>query len=77
MGGACLSEGGGGEACAGFLRGKTEGKSPPGRSWCRWEDIIKVDLQEVGCGGMDWIELAHDRHNWQVLVNWVMDLRVP
>jgi len=43
----------------------------------RWEDNIKAYLQEVGCGGMDWIELAQDRDRWQVLVNAVMDLRVP
>ena len=41
--------------------GKPEGKRPLGRPRCRWEDNIKMDLQEVGCGGMDWIELAQDR----------------
>jgi hypothetical protein len=40
----------------------------------RWEDNIKMDLQEVGCGGMDWIELAQDRDRWQALVNVVMNL---
>ena len=40
---------------------KPEGKRPLGRSRCRWEDNIKMDLQEGGCGGMDWIELAEDR----------------
>jgi len=43
----------------------------------RWEDDIKVELQEVGCGGMDWIELAQDRDRWRALVTAVMNLRVP
>jgi hypothetical protein len=43
----------------------------------RWEDIIKMALQEVGCGGMDWIELGQDRARWRELVNVVVDLRVP
>jgi len=59
------------------LVGKREGKRPLGRPRCRWEDNIKIDLQEVGCGGMDWIELAHNRYRWQALVNAVMNLRVP
>jgi len=58
------------------LVGKRKGKRPIGRSRCRWEDNIKVDLQEVGCGGMDWIELAQDRDRWQALVNAVMNLGV-
>ena len=44
---------------------------------CRWEDNIKIDLQEVGCEGMDWIELAHDRDKWRALVNAVLNLLVP
>jgi hypothetical protein len=44
---------------------------------CRWEDNIKMELQEVGSGGMDWIVLAQDRDRWQALVNAVMNLRVP
>jgi hypothetical protein len=59
------------------LVGKPEGKRPLGRPMHRWENNIKVDLQEVGCGSMDWIELAKDRDRWQVLVNAVMNLQVP
>jgi len=59
------------------LVGKPEGKRPLGRPRRRWEDGIKVDLQEVGCGGMDWIEMAQDRNRWRTLVNAVMSLRVP
>ena len=44
---------------------------------CRWEDIIKMDLQEVWCRGMDWIELAEDSDRWWALVNAVMNFRVP
>ena len=57
--------------------GKPEGKRPLGRSRHRWEGNIKMDLQEVGCAGIDWIELAQDRDSWQALVNAVMNLRVP
>jgi hypothetical protein len=57
--------------------GKPEGKIPLGRPKRRWEDNIKMDLQEVGCKGMDWIELARDRNRWRALVNAVMNLRVP
>ena len=59
------------------LVGKPEGKRPLGRPRLRWEDNIKMGLQEVGCGGMDWIELAQDRDRWRALVNAVMNLRVP
>ena len=58
------------------LMGRPEGKRPLGRPCCRWEDNIKMYLQEVGCGGMDWIELAQDRGRWWALVNVVMKFRV-
>jgi len=57
--------------------GKPEGEKPLGRSRRRWEDNIKMDLEEVGCGGMDWVELAQDRDRWRALVNSVMNLRFP
>ena len=57
--------------------GKPEGRRQLGRPRRRWEDNIKIDLQEVGCGVMDWIELAQDRNRWRTLVNVVMNLRIP
>jgi hypothetical protein len=60
-----------------ILVGKPEGKSPLGRPRLRWEDNIQMDLHEVGCGGMGWIELAQSRDRWWALVNGVMNLRVP
>ena len=54
-----------------------EGKRPFGRPRYRWEDNIKMDLQELGCGDMDWFKLAQDRDRWWVLVNVVMNLQVP
>ena len=59
------------------LVGRPEGKTPLGRPRRRWEDNIKMALQEVGCGGMDWIDLAQDRDRWRALVSVVMNLRVP
>jgi hypothetical protein len=58
------------------LVGKPKGKRPLGRPRHRWEDNIKI-IQEVGCGGMDWIQLAQDRDRWWALINAVIDLRVP
>jgi hypothetical protein len=66
-----------GGAYTGFLVEKSEGKRPLGSPRHRWEDNIKLDLQEVGCEGMDWIELAQDRERRWALVNAVMSLRVP
>jgi len=57
--------------------GKPEGKKPLWRPRRRWEDNIKMNLQEVGCGDRDWIELDQDRDRWRALVNAVMNIRVP
>jgi hypothetical protein len=59
------------------LVGKPEGKRPLWRQRHRWEDNIKMDLLEVGCGSMDWIEFARDRDTWRALVTAVMNFRVP
>jgi len=59
------------------LVGKLEGKKPLGRPRRRWVDNIRMDLQEVGCGYMDWIGLAQDRDRWRTVVSAVMNLRVP
>ena len=59
------------------LVGKSEGERPLGRLRRRWMDNIRMDLQEVGCGYMDWIGLAQDRDRWRTLVSAVMNLRVP
>ena len=59
------------------LVGKPEGKRPLGRPRRRWVDKIRMELQEVGCGYMDWIELAQDRDRWRTLVSAVMNLGVP
>jgi len=59
------------------LVGKPEGKRLLGKLRRRWEDCIKMDLQEVGCEGMDWIDLVQDRDRWRALVNAVTNIRVP
>ena len=59
------------------LLGKSEGRRTLGRPRRRWVDDIRTDLQEVGCGCMEWIGLAQDRDRWRTLVSAVMDLRVP
>jgi len=59
------------------LVGKPEGRRPLGRPRHRWGDNIRMDLREVGCGCVDWMELAQDRDRWRALVSAVMNLRVP
>ena len=77
VGKSCSPYGGTVEMHVGFLVGKPEGKRPLGKSRRRWEDNMKMDLQEVECEGMNWIELAHYSDRCWVLVNAVMKLRVP
>ena len=71
---ACMGEGRGVHR---VLVEKPEGKRPLGRPRCRWEDNIKMDLQEVGGSCEDWLELAQDRDRWRTLVSTVMNFRVP
>jgi hypothetical protein len=59
------------------LVGRPERKRPFGRPWRRWEDNIKMDIQEAGCAGMGWIDLAEDRDRWRALVNAVMNYQTP
>ena len=66
-----------GEGVYRVLVGKPDGKRPMGRPGRRWVDNIRMDLQEVGCGYMDWIGLAQDRDRWRRLVRAVMNLQVP
>jgi hypothetical protein len=76
-----------GEACStyererrclyGVLVGNPEGKRPLGTPRHRWKDNIKIDFQNMGCNGMNWIELDEDRDRWRTLVSTVMNLRVP
>jgi len=76
VGGACSTYG---ESRSVYrvLVGKPEGKRPLGRPTRKWEDNIRMDLQEVGCDGMEWIDLALDRDRWRALVTAVMNLRDP
>jgi hypothetical protein len=60
-----------------ILVGRPEGKKPLGKLKHGWEDYIKMDVREIGWGGMDWIDLAQDRDQWRALVNTVLNLRVP
>jgi len=68
---------GGEERAYRVLVGKPEGKRPLERPRRRWEDNIRMDLLEVGFGGMDWTDLAQDMDKWRTLVNAVMNLRIP
>jgi len=76
MGWACGTMGEERGVCR-VLVGKQEGRKPLERPRCRWVDNIGMDLQEVGCGYMDWIGLAQDRDRWRTLFSAVMNLRVP
>jgi hypothetical protein len=77
MGGACGTYGGGGRKRAyTVLVGRPERKRQVGRTRRRWEDNIKMDLQEVGWGGMDWIDPVQERDKWRALVNAVMNLTI-
>jgi hypothetical protein len=76
MSGTCNTYGKRRGVYRGFL-GKPEVQKPVGRPRRRWEDNIKVDLQEVECGGMDWVDLSQNRDGWRALVKAVMNLRVP
>jgi hypothetical protein len=77
MGRACGANGEEKRCIQGFGGGKPEGKKPLGRPRPRWEDNIKMVIQEVECGCMECIKLAQDRDRWRALVNAVMNLRVP
>jgi hypothetical protein len=60
-----------------FIGGKPEGKRPLGRPRRRWVDNIRMDLEELGWGDVDWIGLAQNRNRWRALGNWVLNLWVP
>jgi hypothetical protein len=65
-----------GNACK-ILVGKPEGKKPMGKPRHGWVDNIKMDLRDIGCDGMDWVDVAQDRNQWMAIVNTVMSLRIP
>jgi hypothetical protein len=75
VGGACGTHGRGERSVQGLV-GKPEGKRPLGRPRRRWEDGIRMDLREIGLGGVDWIRISQDRDRWRAVVSAVMNLRV-
>jgi hypothetical protein len=75
VGGACGTHGRG-EKVYKVLVGKPEGKRPLGRPRRRWEDEVRMELREIGLGGVDWIRLVQDRDRWRAVVSAVMNLRV-
>jgi hypothetical protein len=79
MGGACSTYGGGGEGRDAYriLVGRPEGRRPLGRPRRRWEDNIKMHLQEVGWDGVACVDMAQDRDRWRAVVSAVMNIRVP
>ena len=60
-----------------ILKGKPTGKRPLGRPWRRWEDNIRMDLEEIGINACNWVDSAHDMNYWRALVNAALNLRVP
>jgi hypothetical protein len=76
MGKECSTYGGEENAHRSLVE-KTGGNRPLGRPRRRWEDNIKMDVTEIGWGGMDWIDLTKDKGHWRILLNTVMNLRVP
>jgi hypothetical protein len=75
VGGACGTHGNGAESVQGF-GGKARRKETTGRPRRRWEDVIRMDLTEIGLGGVDWTRLAQDKDRWRAVVSAVMNLRV-
>jgi hypothetical protein len=75
VGGACGTRGRGEKSVQGLV-GKPEGRRPLGRPRRRWEDVVRMDLREIGLEGVDWIRLSQDRDRWRAVVSAVMNLRV-
>jgi hypothetical protein len=76
VGGTCGTRGRGEGCVCKVLVGKPEGKRPPGRPRCRWDDGIRMDLSETGFGSVEWIQLAQVRDRWRAVMNTVMNLRL-
>ena len=60
-----------------ILTGKPTGKRPLGRPWRRWEDNIRMDIEEIGINAEDWVDSAQDRNYWRPLVNAALNFRIP